>query len=176
MLSLLFLYPWTENSGLHDDYVGAFHTCEMSLSVFWPSTRAWGSWRSPEWAASSWAESTTTESICAGKRHDCCVVKCGLLSKRPGLWGKGAKNMLAGHYLQLKLQETRHLPPAEQKNRSIDILEVQIFFFLNTPNELKVKKDLVQNTVVQSYQQIPYYKSRLGYSTINGWKCGSIFS
>lgn len=56
-----------ENRGLHDNYVSAFHTCEMSLSVFWPSTCAWGGRRSPEWIASSGAKSAVAESICAGK-------------------------------------------------------------------------------------------------------------
>lgn len=40
----------------------------MSISVFWPSTRAWGSWRSTEWATSRRAPSATTESLCTGKK------------------------------------------------------------------------------------------------------------
>lgn len=40
----------------------------MSISVFWPSTRAWGSWRSTEWTTSRRAPSAATESLCTGKK------------------------------------------------------------------------------------------------------------
>lgn len=40
----------------------------MSISVFWPSTCAWGSWRSTEWTTSRRAPSATTESLCTGKK------------------------------------------------------------------------------------------------------------